>query len=135
MAINFPSNPSNGDTILVGTTVYTYDGQAWESSVSPVYISDTAPSNVEEGAFWWNSNNGALYLRYGTLWVQAGTGANGIDGSDGVDGVDGLNASDSGFVTSIIDSDYVSARAGSSGDGGGGASAGFSIAMSMIFGG
>lgn len=76
MAINFPNNPTNGQTYLG----YTYNSTtgAWlanSSSVAPVLMSDVAPSNPTAGNMWFNTTDGTLYLYYydgnSYQWVEA----------------------------------------------------------------
>jgi hypothetical protein len=88
MAINFPSNPSNGDT-HAGFT-YSSSVGAWRATAGvSTTLSNTAPSSPSDGDLWWNTNTSKLYISYddgsSTQWVQAAvpgaTGATGADGS------------------------------------------------------
>jgi len=87
MAITFPTNPSDGQTTLVGQTAYIYNATTgvWDASQSPVIISASAPSSAAEGVFWWNSTTGGMYIRYDGQWITAGNGADGLDGAAGAD--------------------------------------------------
>lgn len=85
MALNFPSNPSNGDTYAG----FTYDlaKGAWRGgdSVAQVIPSPTPPTNPSPNILWLNTNDGVLFFRYNdgnsTQWVEmqnpAGYVANG----------------------------------------------------------
>ena len=52
-------------------------------------VSDTAPSNPEEGQMWWNSSTGTLYIYYDGFWVEAVTGVVGPQGPQGETGATG----------------------------------------------
>jgi len=90
MAINFPSNPSNGDT-HAGFT-YSSSVGAWRATAGvSTTLSNTAPSSPSDGDLWWNTNTSKLYISYddgsSTQWVQAAVpGATGATGAAGADG-------------------------------------------------
>ena len=87
MAINFPSNPSNGDT-HAGFT-YSSSVGAWRATAGvSTTLSNTAPSSPSDGDLWWNTNTSKLYISYddgsSTQWVQAAVpGATGPAGASG----------------------------------------------------
>jgi hypothetical protein len=86
MAINFPSNPNNGDTILVGNTTYTFDSTSgvWDASGSDT----SSGSSVTEyanfaafpttgntvGDFGFTQDTKALYVWDGTEWSRVDSG-------------------------------------------------------------
>ena len=78
MALNFPDSPSNGD-IAHGFTYNSTKG-VWEANNDAV-VSDTAPSNPNNGDFWFDSTTAKLYVRYedgsSNQWVTV----NGADGA------------------------------------------------------
>ena len=98
MAINFPSNPNNGDTISVGNKTYTFDSASgvWDiDSPAPgasttVYadmaalIAATGMSNGDQ-AFVTGNNN--LYIYSGSGWYKVATVQN--DSPSAITGVDG----------------------------------------------
>lgn len=104
MAINFPSNPNNGDTILVGNKNYTFDSASgvWDASGSLYTVSETAPTNAKEGDMWFDPSVLETYVYYNdgtsSQWVISNNsqgpagpaGAAGADGTDGVDGTSGI---------------------------------------------
>ena len=103
MAINFPSNPNNGDTILVGNKNYTFDSASgvWDASGSPYTVSETAPTNPNEGDMWFDPSVLETYVYYNdgtsSQWVisnnsQGPAGPAGADGADGAAGADGVDA-------------------------------------------
>lgn len=90
--INFPSNPSNGQTLTVtigsANTIYTYNStySVWRSlgtasnivsggGGASVTTSNTAPSSPSAGDLWWNSMDGNMYVYYNdgdsNQWVQS----------------------------------------------------------------
>lgn len=82
MALNFPSNPTNGQIYTVGDQSWQWDSgiTSWVAisaaeAVGPVYIGSLPPTAPVEGALWWNSNLGQLFIRYvdadGAQWVSA----------------------------------------------------------------
>jgi hypothetical protein len=47
MAMNFPANPSPGDTYVVGTATWRYNGAAWDKlAISPTLQTYTAGTNL-----------------------------------------------------------------------------------------
>ena len=102
MAINFPNNPSNGDTHTFNGVTWTWDGSTWKadpSSVSgaSVTVSDNPPTSPtpENGDLWWESDTGLLKVYYtdgdSNQWVDAshGSGAPGPTGPAGPPGAAG----------------------------------------------
>ena len=102
MAINFPNNPSNGDTHTFNGITWTWDGTTWKadpSSVSgaSVTVSDNPPTSPtpENGDLWWESDSGILKVYYtdgdSNQWVDAshGSGAPGPTGLAGPPGAAG----------------------------------------------
>lgn len=82
MALNFPSSPVNGQIYTVGDQSWRWDASStsWNvvsqsEAAGPVYIGSLPPTVAPEGALWWNSNSGQLYIRYadvdGAQWVSA----------------------------------------------------------------
>ena len=98
-AINFPSNPTNGQQVTVDGTVFEYNSTKgyWlgkhggiKTSVQTT-VSDTAPSSPSNGDLWFNSANLKTYIYYddgsSAQWVVSfGTGVDGEDGAAGADG-------------------------------------------------
>lgn len=80
MAINFPDNPSDGDTFSSGGITWTYIAAkgAWQpdAMVNSV-VSDLAPSNPAPGDIWFDSTTAQLYIWYddgsSTQWVNVTT--------------------------------------------------------------
>ena len=97
MALDFPTNPSDGD--IYQTYVYNGTVGVWEKLSSAIKVSDTAPDNPVQGTMWWKSSTGALYVRYGSVWVAI-SGPTGADGADGADGAAVQYASKTNFPTS-----------------------------------
>ena len=88
MGINFPNAPSIGQVYPLDAVAnfpqYVWDGTAWvlkSGGMGPtIYVSDTAPPTAIDGALWWCSADGILYLRYNdgvgaAQWVQAAPSA------------------------------------------------------------
>lgn len=79
--MNFPSNPSNGDTFLD----YVYDGAkgVWRASpanVASVISSPFAPTTAEPDNLWFDTNDGTLFIRFddgnSVQWVEAKNAVN-----------------------------------------------------------
>ena len=95
MAINFPTSPSNGDTVTEGNITYTYNATKgyWVSvegsggGGSSVTVSDTAPTSPSDGDMWYNSLDLNLYVYYNdgssSQWVQSAPQQAGVAGADG----------------------------------------------------
>lgn len=63
MALDFPSNPTNGQEYQ--GYVYSTSVGAWQakpSAQSPFYTSDTPPANPTKGDSWFNTNDGTMYV-------------------------------------------------------------------------
>jgi hypothetical protein len=81
--IDFPANPTVGQTFTSGGVTWTWDGVKWTFGGSvgpPVTISPTPPSGALPGALWWDSVGGQLYLYFydgnSSQWVIAVNTAN-----------------------------------------------------------
>jgi hypothetical protein len=90
---DFPASPTNGQTVTFGTTTYQWNGTAWlmqsgnigptgpQGPVGPagppgadgapgptggvtIEVGDTAPPTPADKSLWFQSSNGALWLRY-----------------------------------------------------------------------
>ena len=82
MALDFPNNPTQGQqsTLSNGVT-YQWDGAKWNTRLVPSYANTganpglTPPENPSPGTFWWDSENGQLYIWYvesnSSQWMQA----------------------------------------------------------------
>ena len=117
--VNFPDNPSDGDTQDVGGITYTYSSSKgyWTAAASgggggggaSVTTDDVAPSSPNDGDLWWDSDAGKMYVYYedadSSQWVSVSvpgpigaTGAAGADGADGPAGADGSAQSYTNFA-------------------------------------
>jgi hypothetical protein len=99
MPISLPDSPTDGQTVQIGTIIYTYDATVgvWNSNsaagptLSPATVttSDTAPSNPSNGDMWFDSSVGKTFIWYddgtSTQWIQMNpntqSGPAGADGS------------------------------------------------------
>jgi hypothetical protein len=85
------SNGSSGSSGSNGT-----DGTS--AQYAAVYIAETAPTTGTNGKFWFNDNEGTLYIEYadtnGTNWIPV----NDLVGADGTSGTSGTSANLSGYV-------------------------------------
>jgi hypothetical protein len=91
MPISLPNSPTNGQTVQIGTVVYTYDATAgvwnseFESGVSSiVHTSDTAPLNPTDGDIWFDSSIGKTFIWYNdgtsSQWIQMNPNTGGSGG-------------------------------------------------------
>ena len=81
MALNFPQNPTVGQTYVVGNETWIWTGTAWAvapqaSSYAPVSIGPNPPtSGLLAGDLWWNNTSGRLFIYYkdvdSSQWVAA----------------------------------------------------------------
>jgi hypothetical protein len=83
MALDFPASPSVGQKYpaspIAGIPTYTWDGEKWKADAGSrpptIVVADTAPASAPDGALWWESDTGLLYVRYNdgntTQWVIA----------------------------------------------------------------
>jgi hypothetical protein len=126
MPISLPDNPTNGQTVQIGTIIYTYDASAgvWNSNsaVGPtlnpatVTTSDTAPTNPNNGDMWFDSSVGKTFIWYddgtSTQWVQMSP--NTQSGAAGADGADGSSvtayANFAAFVNGTTEGDFAFAQ-------------------------
>ncbi len=72
MALDFPSNPTNGQ--IYGNYYYDAATASWRSNPlvsGSAFISDNAPAVSPSGSIWYNSNDGTMFIRYGEQWVEA----------------------------------------------------------------
>jgi len=97
MAINFPTNPNNGD-VHAGFT-YNSTKSVWESvAPSMMPTSDTPPTSPSDGQMWFDTDGGGAFVYYedtdSSQWVEVigSAGAAGADGATGSAGADGSAA-------------------------------------------
>lgn len=88
-AADVSSNEWNADHVIVGplalnaapvdpmdaaTKQYVDDAiSAIPPPSSGALMADIAPVNPAQGQLWWKSDEGNLYIRFGTTWVQINT--------------------------------------------------------------
>lgn len=97
-AIDFPSNPTNGQTVVVGQRTWTWNGSVWESASTRDFVrtvSDVSPIGPSAGDEWFNSASGRLYTYYDSYWVEIGASLSGQDGAAGAAGAPGVVAATS----------------------------------------
>lgn len=126
-AIDFPSNPTTGQTVVVGQRTWSWSGSVWESDNDRAFVrtvSDTAPSAPVLGDEWFNSETGRLYTYYDSYWIEIGTSVSGQDGAAGADGLSAYEiAVENGFVGT--EQQWLDSLA----------TTGKAIAMAIVFGG
>ena len=65
--IDFPASPTLGQTFTAAGVTWTWDGAKWTlgpSAPNLITVSDTPPPNPSQGALWWESVNGQMYVFY-----------------------------------------------------------------------
>jgi hypothetical protein len=79
MAFDFPASPAEGQIFNApGGPTYVFNSPVWKAvgQGQIAVISDTAPSNPANGALWYESDTGILYIWYvdpnSAQWVQVG---------------------------------------------------------------
>lgn len=93
-AINFPANPTVGQSLTHDSRTWIWDGEVWENQSTRDFVRtvhDTAPVNPEVGDEWFNSSTGRLYNYYDGYWIELGASVQGQDGASGADGADGAD--------------------------------------------
>jgi hypothetical protein len=80
--LDFPANPTVGqESKLTNGITYQWDGQKWNTRLVESYANTggnpgtSPPPNPTNGTFWWDSENGQLYIYYtdvtSSQWMQA----------------------------------------------------------------
>ena len=82
--IDFPANPTNGQTFTSGGITWTWDGVKWTLTPgsgggggggASISIGDTPPSSPAIGSMWWDSVKGQMYIWFydgnSSQWVPA----------------------------------------------------------------
>ena len=86
-AIDFPANPTVGQSLSVNGRTWIWDGTVWGNQSTREFVrsvSDTAPVNPEVGDEWFNSSTGRLYNYYDGYWIELGASVQGQDGESGL---------------------------------------------------
>ena len=88
MSINMPIPTMVGQQYTASNDVtYVWDGQKWISigSTDNNSIGPNPPPSPTDGDFWFNTDNGILYVYMETesVWVDARPGPDGLVGLDG----------------------------------------------------
>jgi hypothetical protein len=78
---NFPSNPSNGNTHIIGNTIWVYNStsDSWliqdVNEYAVANLENTPPANPDEGTIWYDSQTtGRLYIYIDGNWIDASPG-------------------------------------------------------------
>ena len=66
------ADKGNGDVLRTAFgKVNANFAELYNQIATSVVVGATAPTGPEEGALWWNSESGRMYVYYGTAWVDA----------------------------------------------------------------
>ena len=66
------ADKGNGDVLRTAFgKVNANFAELYNQIATSVVVGATAPTGPEEGALWWNSEGGRMYVYYGTAWVDA----------------------------------------------------------------
>ena len=75
---NFPSNPSNGNTHVIGNTTWVYNStsDSWliqdVNEYAVANLQNTPPANPDEGTLWYDSQTtGRLFIYIDGSWIDA----------------------------------------------------------------
>lgn len=60
-----------------------WSGTEWVNKYPTSRVSDSLPSNPEQGQIWYESDTGKTFIYYDSFWVEV-TGATGAAGADGI---------------------------------------------------
>jgi len=88
MATDFPISPVEGDTYVIGSVTWEWNGSDWIVSENPngaltsnqiafapsssnnISISEESPSNPQYGDRWFDVTKSAMYVYYDGFWVE-----------------------------------------------------------------
>lgn len=123
LALGEPGFETDSNKLKIGNGTSAWTALPYASGSGGLVVSETAPTDPEEGLMWFASTEAVTYLYYGTDWVElspaiAGpqgpqgiqgatgpTGATGPQGPAGANGTNGTNGVDGSFSsTQTIDS-------------------------------
>jgi len=66
------ADKGNGDVLRTAFgKVNANFAELYNQIATSVVVGATAPTGPEEGALWWNSESGRMYVYYGAAWVDA----------------------------------------------------------------
>ena len=99
MPINFPDNPSNGDT-HAGFTWNATTG-AWQSAAYHTATGNTAPTNPQSGDQWFDTSDGTLYVYFNDGSSSQWVGVSGPQGPSGASGADGSSVTSYANISSF----------------------------------
>lgn len=78
---NFPSSPSNGDTHIIGNTIWVYNSTSDSWIIQDVNeyaiasLENTPPASPDEGTLWFDDQTtGRLYVYINGSWIDASPG-------------------------------------------------------------
>ena len=72
MALNLPASPTLNQTYTQGTKTWIWNGTTWKSSGGiSTTVGLTAPTSPSDGTMWYDTSDGTLYIRTGSIWVEA----------------------------------------------------------------
>lgn len=82
---SLPSAGAAGDLFFKSdeSKIYVHDGTTWViaqgsgGSGGGVIVSDTAPSDPDEGTYWFDSTTAKSYIYYDSFWVEVGDNSGG----------------------------------------------------------
>ena len=96
MALSFPSSPTVNQTTTTGGQTWTWNGTSWlsggtggGSSAAATTVSTTAPTSPVEGQMWYDTTDGTLLIRTGSIWVESVVALAGPPGTNGAAGAAG----------------------------------------------
>ena len=80
-----------------------------------ITVADYVPATTTEGALWWDTTSGNLYIRYGSSWVSAVATLIGPAGDPGIPGLSAYQVAVlNGFIGNEIE--WLASLKGSNGD-------------------
>ena len=72
MALTLPASPTLNQTYTQGTKTWIWNGTTWKASGGiSTTVGLTAPTSPSDGTMWYDTSDGTLYIRTGSIWVEA----------------------------------------------------------------
>ena len=73
MALSFPASPTVNQTYTLGSKTWIWNGTTWKALVisAATTVNTVAPTSAVEGQMWYDTTDGTLYIRTGSVWLES----------------------------------------------------------------